>query len=224
MASSLTSCAIKDETSLCLADNATTHTTLKNQKYFSHLLLAKANVNTISGASDLIKGSARANIMLPNGTQLIIDDAMFSSRSTRNLLSFKDIRKNGYHIETTNKNDEEFLYITSVVSGVRKVMKKLPSYKSGLYYTFINPVESYMVMNKKLSDPTNLIIWHDCLGHPGSTMMRRIIENSNGHPLKNKIVPLSKDLLCVACFQGKLIIRPSPVKVAIECPNVLDRI
>ena len=77
---------------------------------------------------------------------------------------------------------------------------------------------------KRSVDPTNFIIWHDRLGHPGSTMMRRIIENSNGHPLKNKIVPLSKDFLCVACFQGKLITKPSPVKVAIECPKFLERI
>ena len=55
-------------------------------------------------------------------------------------------------------------------------------------------------------------------------MMRRIIENSNGHPLKNKIVPLSKDFSCVACIQGKLITKPSPVKVAIECPKFLERI
>ena len=115
---------------------------------------------------------------------------MFSTRSKRNLLSFKDIRRNGYHIETTNENDEEFLYITSVVSVTKQLMEKFPSYKSKLYYTFINPVESYMVINQKLSDPANFIIWHDRLGHPGSTMMRRIIENSNGHPLKNKIVPV----------------------------------
>ena len=82
-----------------------------------------------------------------------------------------------------------------------------------------------MVMNqKKIWNPSNFIIWHDRLGHPGSTMMRRIIENSNGHTLKNKIVPLSKDFSCVACFQGKLITRPSPIKVAIECPSFLERI
>ena len=107
---------------------------------------------------------------------------------------------------------------------MKQLIEKLPSYKSGLYYTFINPVESYMVVNKKLEDPTNFMMWHDRLGHPGSTMMRRIIENSNGHPLKNKIVPLSKDVPCIACFQGKLITRPSPVKVSIECPNFLERI
>ena len=89
MASSLSSCVLKDDESLCLADSATTHTILKNQKYFSHLILAKANVNTIYGASDLIESSRRANIVLPNGTRFPIDDAIFSTISKRYLLSFK---------------------------------------------------------------------------------------------------------------------------------------
>ncbi|XP_074336380.1 uncharacterized protein LOC141673528 [Apium graveolens] len=210
MVSSLSSCVIKNEESFCLADNATIHTILKNKAYFSHLTLAKANVNTISGASDIIEGSGRASIELPNGTCLLIKSAIFSTRSKRNLLSFKDIRHNGYHIETTNERDNEYLCITTIVSGRKHVIEKLPSYNSGLYYTFINPVESHMTINTRSFNPTNFTIWHDRLGHLGSTMMRRIIENSNGHPLKNKIVPLSKDFSCVACIQGK-----------IECPNFL---
>ena len=65
----------------------------------------------------LIEGSRRAIIILPNGTKLCIDDALYSSKSRRNLLSFKDIRYNGYPIETNNEGNEEFLYITSIVLG-----------------------------------------------------------------------------------------------------------
>ena len=54
--------------------------------------------------------------MLPNGTKLCIDDALYSSKSRRNLLSFKDICYNSYHIETNNECSENFLYITSIVS------------------------------------------------------------------------------------------------------------
>ena len=95
---------------LCLADSATTHTILKDKKYFSQLTLVEANVNTISGPADLIEGSGRANIMLSGGTTFMINDALFSSRSRRNLLSFKDIRRNGYHIETKNEDNTEYLY------------------------------------------------------------------------------------------------------------------
>ena len=55
--------------------------------------------------------------MLPKGTKLCIYDALYSSKSSRNLLIFKDISYNGYHIETNNEDSEEFLYITSLVSG-----------------------------------------------------------------------------------------------------------
>ena len=34
---------------ICLVDNVTTHTILRDQKYFSHITLVEANVNTISG-------------------------------------------------------------------------------------------------------------------------------------------------------------------------------
>jgi hypothetical protein len=50
---------------LCLADSCTTHTILKDKKYFKYLILNKASVNTISGSSNLIEGSGIANIILP---------------------------------------------------------------------------------------------------------------------------------------------------------------
>lgn len=64
-------------------------------------------------------------------------------------MSFKVIRQTGYHIETTNENDVEYLYITSMLSGMKEIVEKVPPYNTGLYYTFINPIESYMVINQK---------------------------------------------------------------------------
>ena len=67
------------------------HTILRNKRYFHNLILAKVNVNTISSSANLIEGSGRANIMLLNGTKLQINDVLYSSRSSRNSLNFKDI-------------------------------------------------------------------------------------------------------------------------------------
>ncbi|KAB2090506.1 hypothetical protein ERO13_A03G124438v2, partial [Gossypium hirsutum] len=94
---------------MCLVDSATTHTILKDKKYFSHFTISNAHINTISGSSKLIKGSGRAIILLPEGTKFIIDDALYSTKSQRNLLSFKDIRLNGYHIKTINEKIFEYL-------------------------------------------------------------------------------------------------------------------
>ena len=49
----------------CLVDCATTHTILRDNKYFSTLTLVSFNVETISGPVDLIKGSGRATIVTP---------------------------------------------------------------------------------------------------------------------------------------------------------------
>jgi hypothetical protein len=54
------------------------------------------------------------------------------------------------------------------------------------------------------------MLWHDQLGHPGSIIMRRIIENSHGHPLKNLKIPLPKEKL------GKDPIGSPPFKIGRE--------
>ena len=53
-------------------------------------------------------------------------------------------------------------------------------------------------------------------------MMRRIMENSQGHELKNQKILLFNEYPCVACSQGKLIVRPSHTKVKFESPIFLE--
>ena len=109
--------------------------------------------------------------MLQNGIIFHINDALYYSKSTINLLSLKDIRKNGYHIETMNEGNKEMLYITSIIYGKKIVAEKLPAFSSGLYHTTIMPIESYAVMNQKFNDPKIFTLWHNRLGHPGSSMV-----------------------------------------------------
>ena len=65
---------------------------------------------------------------------------------------------------------------------------------------------------------------HDRLEHPGSIMMRQIIENSDGYPLKNQKILLPSDYPCSACSQGKLITKSSHSKIVVEYPSFLERI
>ena len=83
-----------NDSDICLANCATTHTILKEKTYILNLIVTNSSVSTISGTSNVIGGSGIANIMLPNGTRFHINDALYSSKSTRNLVSFKDIHKN----------------------------------------------------------------------------------------------------------------------------------
>ncbi|GJW81459.1 retrovirus-related pol polyprotein from transposon TNT 1-94, partial [Tanacetum coccineum] len=56
-------------------------------------------------------------------------------------------------------------------------------------------------------------------------MMKRIVENTHGHPLKDqKLSKIDKVPLCTSCSLGKLIARPSPLKVENESPMFFERI
>ena len=126
----------------CLTDCATMHSILRDRKYFSNLVLAKVKVTTIPSQSNVIEGSRKAQIMLPNGTILSIQNALYATRSTRNLLSFKDISLNGYHFETKSVENVEYLCITSNDTQ-KRILEKLRGLSSD--YTYIktlNPILS----------------------------------------------------------------------------------
>ena len=208
----------------CIIDCGTTHTILTKKIYFTSLLMRKAFIATIAGSSDLIEGSGRAALVLPNGTPLQIKNALYSPRSRRNLLSFKDIRLNGYHLETVDKKGKEYLYITQVVSCQKCVLENFLCISSGLYFTRIKVMESHTVLIPKINDPEIFKIWHERLGHPGAIMMRRIITSSHGHSLKDYKILTNNEYACSACSMGKLITRPSTTKVTHESPKILKRI
>lgn len=63
-----------------LIDSATTHTILRNKRYFSNSNLIKACVNTISSSVDLIKGTRRSMIILTKGIKLDIYNALYSPK------------------------------------------------------------------------------------------------------------------------------------------------
>ncbi|XP_017982368.1 PREDICTED: uncharacterized protein LOC108663281 [Theobroma cacao] len=73
----------------------------------------------------IIDGLGNATIVLPNGTTLHIEDALLSSRSKKNLLSYKDVRRTGHHLETIDEQNKEFLCITSYKMGQKTIHEKL---------------------------------------------------------------------------------------------------
>jgi uncharacterized protein YbaR (Trm112 family) len=72
------------------------------------------------------------------GTQVTIENALLYPDSTRTLLSYKDIHKNGLHIVTHEENNEESLLITKTNRDGYDILEQIPSLPSGLYYTYIN--------------------------------------------------------------------------------------
>ena len=72
-----------------LVDSETTHIILRDRKYLLDVKLLEGNVNTIFGPVELIEGSGRVIILLASATKLCIENALYSDRSSRNLLSFR---------------------------------------------------------------------------------------------------------------------------------------
>jgi hypothetical protein len=95
---------------------------------------------TIAGRDATIVGSGRATIVLLMGTQITIEDALLYPDSNRTLLSYRDIRQNGFHIETHDDNNEEILFVTKNSKYGKRIVEKIPSFPSGLYYTYIKLV------------------------------------------------------------------------------------
>ncbi|KAB2058539.1 hypothetical protein ES319_A11G241300v1 [Gossypium barbadense] len=123
--------------------------------------MSNAHVNTISGSSKLTEGFVRTIILLSKGTKFVFDDTLYPTKSQRNLLSFKDIRLNRYHIETMNEKNIEYLYITNVECGKKYVLERLLAFSSGLYYTHISAIESHVTTNQKFVELHTFTIWHN---------------------------------------------------------------
>jgi hypothetical protein len=124
---------------------------------------------TIAGHDALIVGSGRATIILPIGTQLMIEDALLFPELTRTFLSYRDIRKNGLHMETYVDNKEEFILFTKLTGFGKQVCEKIPSLQSRLYYTL-----SHVAYKIIFQNVNSFQTWHDRLGHPGIGMMRKL--------------------------------------------------
>ena len=90
-----------------------------------------------------------------------------------------------------------------------------------LHYTYIKFIEH--VAYKVIFQNVNAFqTWHDRLGHPGIGMMRKITSNSIGHNLLESKFPQSSDFVCTSCATGKLILRPSHLKIQAEPLQLLE--
>jgi peptide/histidine transporter 3/4 len=104
-------------------------------KYFQTLKKREGNIMTITSCDALIVGSGRATITLPMGRQIMMEDVLLYPDSTHTLLSFRDVRKNGFHVETHMDNKEEFLLFTKLTGYGKQICEKISSLQTGLYFT-----------------------------------------------------------------------------------------
>jgi hypothetical protein len=113
--------------------------------------------------------------------------------------------------------------LTKLTGYGKQICEKFSLLQTGLYCTFIKTVPhvTYKIIFQDVDTFWN---WHDRLGHPGIGMMRKIINNSVGHDMAKAKFPQNKDFCCTTCATGKLIVRPSYLKIRAEPLNFLERI
>lgn len=201
---------------MCILDSGTSHTILKDKRYVQHLFPSSRPITTITGINNLERGHGPAKLTLPNRTLSNITSAIYAPEATRNLLSFHDIRRNGYHIKSSLGNKDDSLRIYRECGQEQIIHKTLPYYPPGLYAA---PIYSYQV---EKTNTTITELWHYRLGHPGTSMYQIILRDTRGIP--NIVHPTSMKKPCVACAQGKLQIRPSVSKTVHKIPVFLEQL
>lgn len=113
---------------ICILDSGTTHTILKNKKYFTKINLTKGVKNTISDPADLIEWIDNVMFMLSNGTMFVTNDALYSLKSKRNLLSLVDIYRQGYDTETAIECNMKYINITTNILEKKKTLKNYQNF------------------------------------------------------------------------------------------------
>ena len=102
-------------------------------------------------------------------------------------------------------------------------LEKVPSHSSRLYYTYTKPVQ-HVAYKVTFQNVNACQTRHDCLGHPMIGMMRKVTNNFVGHTLSDAKFAQSSNFVCTACATGKLILRPSYLKIHAEPLKFLERI
>ena len=119
---------------VCLAGSGTTNTILRETEFFQSISKNAGSLTTIAGSDTCIIGPGRAIIILSMGTTLVIEEDLLYPESTRTL---KNVRANGFHVETEEEYGKEYLLITKREESGKIALERLPSYETGLYYICI---------------------------------------------------------------------------------------
>lgn len=167
--------------SLCLIGSCTTHTILMEGAYFTTLRPLPSN-HLITTITDTVTGHAAgmgsALLFLPNGTRITCHNALYSPNASRNLLSYRDLLRNGFDVCTSHYNNSDVLALVQH----NKTVGIFPILENGLYSTSVRtaqctlPDSTHRSASLSFSTITSSSdqLWHKRLGHPGTTILRRI--------------------------------------------------
>ena len=168
-------------------------------------------------------------MVLPGGFPLNCEKSIYAPDASRSLISYRDMRARNVHVSTAVVNDEEVLELKQGLM----ILATARVGDDGMYKIVINPFdnvspislidEEEVCMATWVGDPEakccNLAkgvfvdtkakpdVWHERLGHPGTTIFRRMLHLLTSHNLVTAYA--GKIHECEACIQGKYIRKPS---------------
>ena len=232
---------------VALLDSASTHTILTNPEFFHFTENEKSwqhcKLITMAGSRNMRFREGRATVVLPGGFPLTCANAMYAPDAPRSLISYRDLRARKIHVSTAMENDEEVLELRQG----HEILATANAGDDGLYKIVIKPLtcspislidEEEVCMAAWAGDPeakrhnlaqgvsfdtiAKLDLWHMRLGHPGTTLFRRMLPLITGHNLVTAEAEKTHD--CVACIKGKFIKRPSKWHLPKELPPPLFRL
>ena len=148
------------------------------------------------------------------GTQLAIEDTFLHSNLNNTLLSYKNIRPKGFHVETHNDDNNEYQFIIKSriyqanawknSFNINGVVYHIHQTRRNIAYTII-----FIILISSRHGITALIIlaygWH-----------KKIIGNSIGHHINISKISQIFRFLCTTCAMEKLILRTSYLKIKAE--------
>ena len=198
-----------------LVNSATTDTILRDKKCFSYLgpVMTK-HITTVTGSHLISYQIGEACLVMPKGTHIRISRVVYLPMSTRNLLSFQDIRRNGFHLRTAEEDNQELLQI---LDREGCPIENIPAYSSRMY------IVPLICLSEREDVAFCVNTWHERMGHPGVSMMRRISLSTKGHNFQVlNLVRVMKP--CEFCALEKFVSRPHKWKLPHELPVMFQRI
>jgi hypothetical protein len=185
----------------------------------------------------------RATVVLPGGFPFTCENSMYAPDAPRSLISYRDMRARKIHISTEMEKYEEVL----VLRQGHELLATAKAGAEGLYTIVIKPMtvspispidakdvsmaawardpeakSHHLAQGVSLDTVAKPDLWHRRLGHPGTTLLRRMLPLITGHNLLTSDAAKTND--CVACIQGKYIKKPSTWTLPKELPPPLYRL
>jgi hypothetical protein len=84
------------------------------------------------GNHQLEEGHSPARFALPRGIIINIKSAIYAPKATCNRLNFKDIRDNGFHIQTSTSGPNKVLNLTTKQDGDTVIKRKNAGLLTGI--------------------------------------------------------------------------------------------